>query len=173
MFLLAVGITVIVALILISVAVTVFISNKRPEGRPSYFWNSRQTSSVYGPEQTGLVLLSFYKHWTSKWGQEEKVFNTLNNLNIEWLDKPWEVGESTVYGQCTSKKDIRVWRGLKLNDVYKISRTVLIYQLLHVVLYNLYNDPYYGIKNSDYKEWLKQYNDLIRNVSEDLKSQGL
>lgn len=161
-------------LLVISGVVTFFTfrRNRLPE-QVKYFWDTRQNQSLYTPEQTGTVLLIFWKIWTDLYSDSNKVFKILNDLDIEWVDKPWDVSLGTVYGECTSRKSIRVWRGLKLNDTYKISRTVLVYQLIHVVLKNLHGDPFYGESSKDYKEWLKKYNELIRTVSEELKSKNL
>ncbi len=155
-----------------------FLKKKRPN-RPILFFGARQEGGPFGTHDVGTLLLEFYRAWVLHvcTDDAEKLRKALDNLDIYWLEKPIDLpsSKSKIFGECISPTRINVWQGPKLRSHYRVTRTALIHQLVHVALWTLRGDPNWrsgGSEFGDYNDWMTEYGKVIKTATEETHRQG-
>ena len=149
-----------------------------------YFKNATQVvhdCKVYKKYETALALMIFYDHWKSNFGDSNlKVKNALENIMITWglkkrtLKKAYsikgkKIKNPTIVGLTQGKSVVWVWRGKN----YKISRSSLAHELVHVSLRALNGHGDYDHEGPIKEGWTSEHTELIIDVNRAIEAFGL
>ena len=128
-------------------------------------------NSFPDPWDVSKVILIFYNRWVLEFGDEnQKVFDTLNSIMIEWRDETREGHGRSLLGQPVSG----VIRGMAIapgyiwvwKDKYKrISSTSLVHELVHCALWsnNPHNDPDH--EGEEYEGWTQKHTEFMFEIN--------
>ncbi len=148
----------------------------KPDNTVMYFPGSRSSQGPFSPEEIGTLIIEFYQAWLKEvdWKNAPTLLPALNNLSISWYEKMLkDLKGEMVTAETTSPSHIKIWRGVKISGQYKITRTALVYQLIHIALWNLHGDPFFGKKDEEsYSDWMKRYDPVIKSVIEHTRRRG-
>jgi hypothetical protein len=131
--------------------------------RPSekvYSFKTRFTKNIWTSEQLDIALKSFSESWINQNPKDEKrLKKVLNQLNIIWEDKRWNLGPNVAIGEIVDTNTIKVWKGPLLNRTlpysYKMIYTALPETLVQYVMYRLHG------KTLTHQEILNSHKDIL------------
>ena len=137
-------------------------------------WQIQRKCKFPSAKHVGFAIDVFYKKWLRQFGdKDKKVLSTLNNMMIEWGEKPKAItgGAFDVNGDPISGTA----RGLTLmpgyiwiweNRYQRIAATALIHELVHAALWSqqgYHGDPDH--EGDEFKGWTAKHTKFIREVN--------
>lgn len=139
----------------------------------------QEDDSFPNPKDVSKVINIFYKHWVAEFGDEEhKIYATLNNIMIEWREKPKKGGgfsltgnslRGIIEGVVIAPGYVWVWKG-KQN---KISSTAFIHELIHCAIWsnNPHSDPDH--EGDKFKGWTRRHTEFLYKINYLLEDIGM
>lgn len=137
-------------------------------------WQIQRDCRFPVADHVSFVIDVFYKKWKKEFGDEnKKVLKTLNNLMIEWGEKPkpivggaFDVNgkpiEGTARGLTLLPTYIWVWE----NQYERIAATALVHELVHAALWSssgIHGDPDH--EGPEFKGWTPRHTEFIREIN--------
>ena len=136
----------------------------RPEGRiPSF--RTRYIPSVWSEVQMDHLIQTFHDTWLKHYRTSpRKVRRVLNNTNILWQERRWEVEGKPTAAQVSSRTDLLVWRGPRIRkDEYRFNYTAIVPGLIQLLVFRLDG------RELTFEELQKEYGSLIFEIADELR----
>jgi len=137
----------------------------------------------YDADKTATAMDMFYENWTDDLGDYEAAERVLSNTCVEWEPYPW-VLESLgtdedgvprrASGLTESRRDIRVWIGPESDEFDRaIWRTAFWHEIVHLMLWDLYNEPDPDHEEDAYVAWEPEHTQVIRDCKIEAQPLGV
>ena len=137
-------------------------------------WQIQRNCEFPVADHVSFVIDVFYKKWVRTFGdKDKKVLKTLNNLMIEWGEKPkaivggaFDVDGNPITGTArglTLMPDyIWVWE----NQYDRIAATAIVHELVHSALWaqnGYHGDPDH--EGGEFEGWTPKHTKFIREIN--------
>lgn len=134
--------------------------SKRPKNKLITF-KTRFTDTVWTSEQIELAMTIFFEAWSDKYPEIKKQSKKkLDNLNIIWTDKRWDIDKEFVIGQVVDSNTIKLWKGPQLinNIEYKLNYTAFPETLIQYLSYSIFKEKL------EYKDIFEKHKDILNVI---------
>jgi len=137
-------------------------------------WQIQRGCQFPASERVGLVMDIFYKKWKLEFGDlDNKILKALNNLMIEWGDKPkpivggaFDVNGKPIEGRARGLTLLPTYIWVWENQYKRIAATALVHELVHAALWaqsGYHGDPDH--EGGEFEGWTPKHTKFIREIN--------
>ena len=143
-------------------------------------WQTQKDCDLHPPEKVAVAILVFYSNWRLKFGDNPKIWKSLNNLLIEWSADQKKVTGYSVDGTKFINSPVvglartPTWIWVQTERADKICQTAFVHELVHIAIWALKGtDGDTDHEGNKYWGWTMSHSILIRETNAALCGLGI